>query len=97
MTSARPFDTALSVENRWNTRTGSSVLSTVTADPRRMRRVRAGDGRKNDLGRRDRKVGTVMLTHAKRVETHLVGQYGLVDHVTQHARLRLQAGRRRRS
>jgi hypothetical protein len=40
MTSARPPDTASSVEKRWNTRTGSSVDSTVTAVPRRMRRVR---------------------------------------------------------
>ena len=40
MTSARPFDKASSVENRSNTRTGSSVLSTVTAEPRRIRRVR---------------------------------------------------------
>jgi hypothetical protein len=40
ITSARPFDNASTVENRWKTRTGSSVLSTVTADPRRMREVR---------------------------------------------------------
>ena len=40
MTSARPFDAASSVANRWTTRTGSSELSTVTAEPRRMRLVR---------------------------------------------------------
>ena len=40
ITSARPFEIALSVENRWNTRTGSSVLSTVTAEPRQIREVR---------------------------------------------------------
>ena len=40
MTSARPFEIASSVEKRWNTRTGSSELSTVTADPRWMRSVR---------------------------------------------------------
>ena len=34
ITSARPFEIALSVEKRWKTRTGSSVLSTVTAEPR---------------------------------------------------------------
>ena len=34
ITSARPFDSAFSVENRWYTRIGSSELSTVTADPR---------------------------------------------------------------
>src|SRR5438132_1665600 len=41
MTSARPPEIALSVEKRWNTRTGSSELNTVTADPRWMREVRA--------------------------------------------------------
>ena len=34
MTSARPPEIACNVEYRWNTRTGSSELSTVTADPR---------------------------------------------------------------
>ena len=41
MTSARPPEIAFSVEYRWNTRTGSSELSTVTAEPRRIRSVRA--------------------------------------------------------
>jgi hypothetical protein len=40
MISARPFDAASSVANRWKTRMGSSELSTVTADPSRMREVR---------------------------------------------------------
>jgi hypothetical protein len=39
MISARPFESASTVEKRWNTRTGSSELSTVTAEPRRMRSV----------------------------------------------------------
>jgi hypothetical protein len=34
MISARPLEMALSVEKRSNTRTGSSVLRTVTEDPR---------------------------------------------------------------
>ena len=38
--SARPLEAALSVENRSNTRTGSSDDSTVTAEPSRMRLVR---------------------------------------------------------
>ena len=38
--SARPFDRAFRVEKRWNTRTGSSEDSTVTAVPRWMRSVR---------------------------------------------------------
>ena len=41
MTSARPPEIAFSVEYRWKTRTGSSELSTVTAEPRRIRPVRA--------------------------------------------------------
>ena len=41
MTSARPPEIAFRVEYRWNTRTGSSELSTVTAEPRRIRSVRA--------------------------------------------------------
>ena len=41
MTSARPPEIALSVEYRWKTRTGSSELSTVTADPRWILSVRA--------------------------------------------------------
>ena len=40
VTSARPFDAALSVEKRSNTRIGSSDDSTVTAEPSRMRLVR---------------------------------------------------------
>ena len=40
MTSARPLDIALTVEKRWKTRTGSSELSTVTAEPSRIRLVR---------------------------------------------------------
>ena len=41
ITSARPPEIALSVEYRWNTRTGSSELSTVTAEPSRILAVRA--------------------------------------------------------
>ena len=37
ITSARPLEMALSVENRSKTRTGSSVLNTVTAEPRYIR------------------------------------------------------------
>ena len=40
VTSARPLEAALSVENRWNTRIGSSEDSTVTAEPSQMRLVR---------------------------------------------------------
>ena len=40
ITSARPFDSPSRVANRWYTRTGSSELSTVTAEPSRIRWVR---------------------------------------------------------
>jgi len=39
LTSARPLDSAWRVEKRWNTRIGSSVLSTVTAEPNTIRSV----------------------------------------------------------
>ncbi len=38
--SARPFETASRVAKRSKTRTGSSELSTVTAEPKRIRSVR---------------------------------------------------------
>jgi len=41
MTSARPLEIAFSVEYRWKTRTGSSELSTVTAEPTWIVSVRA--------------------------------------------------------
>ena len=40
MTSARPFESASTVAKRWKTRTGSSELSTVTAEPSLIRLVR---------------------------------------------------------
>ena len=97
ITSARPFEIALSVEKRWNTRTGSSVLSTVTAEPSRIRRVRRGDRREHHLRRRDREVAPVVLADAERVEAELIGEHGLVHDVAQHARLRLQRAVRRRA
>jgi len=39
ITSARPLEIASIVEKRWNTRMGSSELSTVTADPTWIRSV----------------------------------------------------------
>ena len=87
ITSARPFESALSVENRWNTRTGSSVLSTVTADPSRMRLVRRGDRGEHHFGRRDREVAAVMFADAERVDADLVGEHRFLDDVAQHLRL----------
>ncbi|MCY1244058.1 hypothetical protein D9M72_571110 [compost metagenome] len=50
MTSARPLEMASTVEKRWKTRMGSSELSTVTADPSRMRLVRAAAAARNTSG-----------------------------------------------
>ncbi len=87
MTSARPFDIALSVEKRWKTRTGSSELSTVTAEPSRIRLVRAGDRGEHDFGRRDGEVGAVVLADADEIDAELVGEHGLADHVADDLRM----------
>ena len=88
ITSARPFESALSVENRWKTRTASSVLSTVTAEPRTIRSGSAGDRGEHDLGRGDREVAAMVLANAEGVDAHLVGEDRFVDDVAQHLRLR---------
>jgi hypothetical protein len=54
MISARPFEAASSDANRWNTRTGSSELSTVTAEPSRMRFVRPAMAARTTSGMRRR-------------------------------------------
>lgn len=62
ITSARPFDTAFSVENRWKTRTGSSDDSTVTAVPRWMRLVRLAIAVTVSIsGGGDREIGAVVF------------------------------------
>ena len=86
MTSARPFESAFSVENRSNTRTGSSVLSTVTADPSRMRSVARRDSGEDDLRRGNREVAAVMLADAKRIEADLVGEHAFRDDVAKPGR-----------
>ena len=88
ITSARPFESASSVENRWKTRTGSSVLRTVTDEPSRMRSRAPGDRREHHLGRRDREVASVVLADAKSVEAELIGQHGFLDDVAKHLGLR---------
>ena len=86
MTSARPFETASSVAKRWKTRTGSSLESTVTAEPRRMRSVRAAMAASTISGARDREVGAVVLADAEEVDADLVGEHGLVDDVADDLR-----------
>ena len=79
MISARPPDSRSTSANSWNTRTGSSELSTVTALVSRMRLVRDGGGGEHDRRRGDGEVGPVMLAEAKHVETELVGEHDLLD------------------
>ena len=97
ITSARPFEAALSVEKRWNTRIGSSEDSTVTAEPRWMRLVRAGDRRQHDFGRGYGEVRPVMLAKPDEVDADLVGEHRLLDHVADDlgVRQRLAVGSRR--
>ena len=83
MISALPPESRSSVENSWNTRTGSSELSTLTALVSRMRAVRSAAAAKHDRGRRDREVGPVVLADAEDVQAHLVGQLDLLHQVAQ--------------
>ena len=57
MISARPPDSRSSVAKSWNTRTGSSELSTVTALVRRMRCVRAAAAASTTAGAETTKSG----------------------------------------
>ena len=85
MISARPLETASSVGEALETREpGSSELSTVTAEPRRMRSVRRRDGGKDHLGGRDGKIGAMVFTDAEEVEPEAVGEDALLDDVADH-------------
>ncbi len=57
MISARPPLIRSSVAKSWKTRTGSSLLSTVTADVRRMRLVRAAIAARITAGAEETKSG----------------------------------------
>ena len=57
MISARPPEIRSSSANSWNTRTGSSELSTVTALERRIRSVRAAIAASATAGAETRKSG----------------------------------------
>ena len=94
MTSARPFEIALSVENRWKTRTGSSVLSTVTAEPSQMRDVRPAIAARTTSGAEMAKSRAMMLADSETIEADLLRKDRLVDDMAQHFRLgQLGAGR----
>ena len=83
MISARPPESRSSVAKSWNTRTGSSELSTVTALDRRIRSRAPRRGGEHDRRRRDDEVGSVVLADAEDVEPELVGQLDLLEQVGQ--------------
>ena len=69
---------------RWKTRTGSSELSTVTAEPSRIRWVRPAMAASTTSGDDDGEVVPVVLAHADEVDTDLVGQHRFFDDVADH-------------
>ena len=87
ITSARPFDSALSVENRWNTRTGVIRAEHGHRRPEEDALGSAGDRREHDLGRGDGKVAAMVLADAEGVDADLVGEDRFLDDVAQHLRL----------
>ena len=83
MISARPLDSRSSVANCWNTRTGSSDESTVTALVSLILLGAFGGRGENHRRRRGGVVGAVMLAQAEHVEADLVGKLDLFDQVAQ--------------
>ena len=79
MISARPPDRRSSIAKSWNTRTGSSELSTVTALVSRNRFVRAAMAARTTAGDGDDEVGPMVLPDAEHVESDLVGELGFLD------------------
>ena len=81
MISARPPESRSIVAKSWNTRTGSSELSTRDR-ARQPDPLRARGGRgQHDGRRRHREVGPVVLADAEDVEPELVGQLDLLEQV----------------
>ena len=74
ISSTRPCEIRSMVANCWKTRTGSSVLSTVTALDRPIGRGLAGGRGQHGRGRGHRIVGPVVLADAEEVEADLFGQ-----------------------
>src|ERR1700720_3476549 len=79
MTSARPPEIAFSVEYRWNTRTGSSELRTVTAEADSFGAGR--DRGEHHVAGRHREVLGVMLANPEEVHAGVFGEDALFDHV----------------
>ena len=63
------------------------MLSTVTAEPSRIRDVRRGDGGQHDLGSGDGEVGAVVLADAESIDADRIGQDRLLDDMAKHLRL----------
>ena len=93
MISARPPESRSTSANCWNTRTGSSELSTVTALASRIRSVRTAIAAEHDGRRGDEEVGAVVLADREHVEPELVGQLGLLEQVA-HPLLGADTGRK---
>ncbi len=83
MISARPPESRSSVENSWNTRTGSSELSTLTALVSRMRDVRSAAAASTTAGAETAKSGRWCSPTPKTSRPDLVGQLDLLDQVAQ--------------
>ena len=81
MISARPPEIRSSVENCWNTRTGSSEDSTLTALVSLMRLVRSAAAASATAGADASIVRAVMLAKPEDVEPDLVGKLDLLDKV----------------
>ena len=81
MISARPPESRSSVAKSWNTRTGSSELSTLTALVRRIVSVLAAIAASTTAGAETIEVLTMVLADAEDVEPDLFGEDGLLDQV----------------
>ena len=81
MISARPPESRSSVAKSWNTRTGSSELSTRDGARQADALGPRGAGGEHDRGRGDREVGAVVLADAEHVEPDLVGELDLLEQV----------------
>ena len=91
VTSARPLEAALSVENRWKTR--NRVVRAEHGHGRAEKNAfgAAGDGRKHDLGSRYGEIGAMMLADAKGIDPELIGENRLLDDVADDLRVAQEA------
>ena len=81
MISARPPDSRSSSANCWNTRTGSSELSTVTALDEADALRPGGNRGEGDCRRGHEEVGAVVLADREHVQAELVGELRLLEQV----------------